>query len=677
MSSLHVFVPRAEISASENLREFIDNSKWAVKIWSDIKKFNWDDNIWQTHEGAARFVKLASSKLMSSKLASGDYFSEPFLSFAKAYFRYRQSVRATKDYRSQIVALRFLEAALLKRMSTPLISSVRLSDFDCAFELLRESGYKNVEGIASRLQRISKDLVELRLCNSRAKFWSFKAERWRDASESGKLPSDDALLAVAEVFSNGFYRELDDQDEFLTSTACLLLSAPMRGGELVRWRPDFIREDKDKNGDLQRYFQYWSPKSGEYTSKAIPAIIADLSVEALRRLVKLTEDGRRLALHYENNSDRFYRHRDCPDVDEDQVLTPEQVSLALGYGSLGDKNVSSLVRTLSGSGSLRGWTLRKLWKVVRTRNEELNPYFPYQQKKSSADAHPRLKMSESLMCFRYRQLSTNVSSPVLLVPTDRGTLARPLANDLDLRGGSDVRRGFFSKHGYGDIRLRTHQLRHFLNTAAEEAGIGIEFITDWSTRASVRQTATYMHQGVQRKGDVVESEIHPQSANCPAPITEEEYSLLSFGPIHVTQYGVCAHDWFLMPCNKFHDCLGCSEHIFCKGHKRSIDSVRKERDKIQLNLLESERRIASGHAVVSRWCESHRSRVERLDQIIKVMEDPCIQDGSPLQFRGGDFSHEGRIVSAKASVRPSGVEDGSGIEYDDEVLAALRFLEEN
>ncbi|TEA79018.1 hypothetical protein [Allopusillimonas ginsengisoli] len=99
-----------------------------------------------------------------------------------------------------------------------------------------------------------------------------------------KVPDQDALLAIAEVFSRRYLHPLEDIDVLVTSITALLLSAQMRIMETVQFRVDCLARDKDKDGKTQYYLKYWVPKINSFARKPIPETMAETAIEAIRRL---------------------------------------------------------------------------------------------------------------------------------------------------------------------------------------------------------------------------------------------------------------------------------------------------------------------------------------------------------------------------------------------------------
>lgn len=682
MSNIVHFKAHAKISVEKNLEAFISNARDKITLWSNLDGFDWYADCWPTHYWTVRFVNLTGRKSHRTHTIVNDQrMSKPFSDFAKAYLRYTQHLKPTRSFKFTIIALQLLEAALLELGDFPCITQVNQRHFDKACELLCFHNYKARAEIGSTLGRLATNIAQWHITTANIRFWrhpfhghthvSAQKNKLRSEKEQ-KLPNDDAILALAEVFANGFHDNQDDEDIFITCINCLLLCAPMRISEMLWFRTDLLRNELDSNGNNQAYLAYWVPKNGQYVRKEVPTIMADHAKEAVLRLKRITNEGRRLALHYESGATTFYRHGKCPNVTDDQILTRDQVVAALGLKSY--NTAQTFLKEISGSYSLIGWTLNKLWQVILLKHKELNPYFPYQVAIGPADRCKPLKMSESLICLRYKQLSLRCeTSPVLLAPTNSNFYYNRL-HDMS----KNQSMSFFRKHGYGDISLRSHQLRHFLNTMAQEAGVAIEQITQWSTRASTAQTRVYMHQPSERQAQKIADKLIPTPLQISQPVTNEEYNIMDKGPIITTRYGICTHDYTLTPCQKHSDCLNCSELLMCKGHKRSIEAIQEERNRVAENFYAAKNKIDSGERVATRWYHSHSEHIERLNQLLQIMVDPSIQDGSPIQMRGKDFSHETRITAKKTENSNNTITDLNSIEanYSNELLECLRILKE-
>lgn len=686
MTMIVHFKPQAQLSAEANLAKLIALGRDKIKLWGNLKGFDWDSSKWPTHIGIVRYLKLKERRLHHTKdIKSSHIMSSPFIDFAKAYLRYDQQKKQTKSLRRTIVALQLLEASLIKLDNQADITKVSQRHLDNAVGIIQKEGFKDRQGIAITLARIAQNLGDWHIALSNIKYWKHpfvKSESCHKLAKCDnklarkKLPEDDALLAIAEVFANGYTAVQDNEDIFITCTTALLLSAPMRISEILHFRTNPIRIEKDTLKNDQLHISYWVPKNRKHVRKEIPEIMANHAQEAVRRITRITEESRKLARYFESNTNRFYRHDKCPDVPDDQVLTKNQAASALGFKS--PKSAVTFIYKHTKKYSLIGWTLNSLWQLVLAEHRKKNPHFPYQVDPNSSTAGKPLKMSESLMCFRYYQLSNHFNtSPVLLAPMNRDFFSKRLDNSSRKRGDTITRMSFFFKHGYDGLELRSHQIRHFLNTLAQEAGVGIDAITEWSTRASKEQTRTYMHEDDTRKVQKISDRLGLSTQVSMQPVTEEEYQVMNHGPIITTRYGICTHEYPLTPCNKHADCLNCSELLLCKGHKKSIDAIQKERDKVAQNLAAAQIEIDTGKRVASRWHEAHSKDLIRKDQLLGVMTDPKILDGSAIQMQGKDFTHESRILDKadkKTQLEPK--HELLSLNYSKDIAECFKTLQE-
>lgn len=447
----------------------------------------------------------------------------------------------------------------------------------------------------------------------------------------------------------------------------------MRFGETLQLRVDCIKEGTDKDGKTQHYINYWTPKIREFVPKGIPSIMLPTAMIAIERLKNITEEGRKLARHMEDNPTKFYRHKNCPDVPDDQKLTPDQVVMAMGASSR--KSCSDTIKRYSGNPSLSRFTLNSLWQLVFAENLRLNPNFPYQEPVNYKRVKP-LKMSESLLCFRRLQLGTRSnSSPVLLAPFNISYFRMRLEAP-----SSEKKIGlcFFNRHGFHAVKLKSHSLRHLLNRLARSSGVSIDKVTIWSSRKSIHQSLTYLNDDPQEAANKGAALLGmKQNQTHKTPVTDEEADLQSHGPFHRSRYGLCRRSWRAGPCNRFADCLNCSELLICKGDKLAAGAVAKDREHLVRTLNGAKAAVENGERAASRWMLVAEPQIERLNQLLNILNDERIPDGSPIELSGStDFSHEQTLVEDKAASAGVKLLDRKvlDIEYGNELLACLDLL---
>lgn len=682
MSRVIQFTPKRELTAQHNLKNFIALARDHLTLWSDLKGFSWDAARWPTTHEAVRFTKFEYS-LRTTSLPEPDQLMHPaFAEVSKAYLRYRHTLRPCTQINMEIKVLRVMEFALRQDMAVPDITQFQQRHWDAAITAL--APFASRQRACNIMLNILKTLADFFILTVDPRFWrhpyvgihSYDAINGAQASNEAKAkktPNQDALLAIAEVFSRGVCETQGDSDVMVTCLTGLLMSVPMRISETLRLRSDCLRTDYDKNGERQHYLAYWVPKTQQFARKPIPKTMADVTAEAIKRLSMITEEGRALARYMETSPSRFYRHANCPDVPDSQILTPQQVIQSLGYN--GREGCEGFFRRHTGSSSLKGFSLNDLWQLVLIDHSKLNPHFPYQEPPNSSTQTP-LKMCESLLCFRQAQLTSRPrTSPVLLAPFNSSYFGQRLTTGTAKAESMN----FFVRNGYEANKLNSHSLRHLLNRLGRASGVSVEMLTEWSSRATTRQTRTYLHDDPAQaaaKGAAVLGTTQEQEPK--NPITQEEAELYRQGPFHRSRYGVCCRSWRSGPCNKFADCLNCSELLMCKGDKIATDIIQEDRDNLVLTYTAAQRAIASGERAASCWTEKAGPQIERLDQLLAILNNPQIPDGSPIQIAGQDFSHEKVIVSEKAKAAGVQLLDRNelGITYGEELLACLDLLRE-
>lgn len=681
MSQVIRFTPKRELSARQNLVAFISLARNDLTLWSDLSGFDWEANRWPTTYKTVRFTNYEHSSLPPHVLPGTAQLMHPaFAEVAKAYLRYRHTLNQRKGISREIKALRVIEFALRQDMVVPDITKFGQRHWDIAVSAVESETTRQL--LCNLMMSTLKTLADFFIISSDPRFWrhpyvgrhsydAINGALATDEAKAKKAPDQDALLAIAEVFSLGSSETQEDIDVMVTCVTGLLLSAPMRIGETLRFRTNCLRDDDDKNGVRQHYLAYWVPKTQEFARKPIPKTMAEVTITAIQRLTKITEEGRALARYLETNPSKFYRHANCPAVPDDQELTNEQVVQALGYN--GRNSCQEFIKRHTGSMSLKGFTLNTLWQMVLAENREINPHFPYQEAPESS-TNPPLKMSESLLCFRRFQLSTRcTTNPVLLAPFDSGAYGKRLSTGSERAKSMN----FFTRNGYKTLKLKSHSVRHLLNRLARNSGISLEFLTEWSNRATIRQSLTYIHDNPVKaalKGAALFETIQEQEPK--RPVTTEEAALYGQGPFHRSRYGICRRSWRAGPCNKFADCLNCSELLMCKGDKLAAEIIKTDRDSLVQTYTAAQQAIINGERAASRWTEKAAPQIERLDQLLTILNDPSIPDGSPIEIAGEDFSHERVILSEKAEAAGIRLLDREqlGISYGEDLLACLELL---
>jgi len=629
------FTPKEVRRAFRNLDDFIRLCREELTVFGN--DLAWAEWSWPR----AYFIKLGASPRGCS---DSDRLDDAFADFAKAYFRYQQGMKPTAA-KNELMAIRLMEAALLQRRGRAEVTLLNGDVFDAAAELARTHYSPVVAYHAGReLERMAKFLSEKRLIEASVGGWKNSVRKPREVSiQTGeearirrekKLPSQEALDALAEIFAND---PTDPRDVFTSATFVMTLCAPTRVSEVLELPADCEVEEEDSQGELRYGWRFYSAKGFEGDIKWIPSVMVPIAKKAVWRIRKLTEYARSLACWMEICPDKFFRHPECPDVADDMPLTSEQVAAALGLASLSNTGLSRVFGT---------HTLDGLWRWVRERQPAGFPWVSQEK---------RIKYSNALFCMTRNALhGQRGTSPLILWMPKIEVFNNNLSPREPL---GESHQSIFDRFGYKAadgkrLKLTSHQARHFLNTIANRGGLAQDAIAKWSGRADARQNRVYNHMSEFEMVAAAEA-VEPTlalygpdgSVSQHSPISVKDLELVERGPLHATEFGVCIHDYVVSPCERFRDCLNCEEQVCIKGNKEKESRIRLRLSQGESDLAAAKEAVGFGYAGADRWFEHHEKSVLRLRQLVSLLDNAEVPDGAQIKLSdGGDFSHLGRAI---------------------------------
>jgi len=644
MADLRHFTPKSDLSASETLTEFIRMCKHDLTVFG--ADLDWEATAWPK---AANFTKLGAK---GRGFQASDRMDEAFIDFAKAYFRYQQGHHPTNTKREREV-LRGIEAALLQVTGRADVAGLEFSVLDEAAVIAR-GHYSHSEAYhcGRELQRLARFVSEKHLIPSDLSTWKNPIKKPSDITiqtgakarviQERKLPNQEALDALAEIFAND---PAAPKDIFTSSTFAMTMGAPSRISEILDLPDDCEVEELDKDGILQYGWRFYSAKGYEGDIKWIPEVMVTVAKEAVRRIRALTDGSRRLAAWVEKHPTTFYRHKNCPNVPDDQPLTAEQAAQALGLASLSNTGLSSAEGV---------HTLNSLWEYVMTRQPEGFPWLNEEKK---------IKYSNALFCMSRNLIGDQrPTSPVILWAPQNNVFGNDLSPRESLKSNHQT---IFDRHGYKTsdghrLKLTSHQARHLLNTLANRGGLTQEQLAKWSGRADPKQNRVYNHMSeweLVAKAEALDTSLTlfgPKGeVSQHVPVSTQVINLMERGAVHVSLWGVCSHDFIMSPCEKFRDCLNCEEHVCIKGlgkdNAERLTRIKMRLAQVEKDYAEAQAAIQQGYAGADKWYEYHQKTVERLRQLVEILENPQTPDGAQIKLRDGrDFSHLRRVIRVNA-----------------------------
>lgn len=647
IADIFQFKPKIELTAEANLNAFIDKCRNELTVFGS--ELNWESYVWPK---VAVFAKLG---VTTRKPRSDQLLSDDFIEFGKAYFRYQQGHSPTGT-KNELKALRAIESALIQVNGHATITGLSIVCLDEAIILAKQHYSSGAAYHCGReIERLAKFVSINYLVTYNFKAWKSPVPRPIDTIRTGndakiardkKLPNEIALNALAEIFSNA---PIQERDIFTTATFAMLMSAPSRISEVLSLPFDCEVIEKDSTG-IERYgWRFFSGKGFEGDIKWIPSVMVEIAKTAIKRIRKLSEGARELAAWIEQNPDKFYRHKNCPNVSDNYPLTMEQTCLALGLASDTTKNIRSSLYGQKLEAKDGVHTLNTLWLNVKKQLPNDFPWF---------DKERKIKYSNALFVLHKNQLHRNRGyfPTKLHKPTNNF-----FNNDLIPREFLEGKhRSIFDRYGYFSetserLKITSHQARHLLNTIAQRGGLSNLEIAKWSGRADIKQNRTYNHMtdyemiAIAERIDTSKTMFGPISkVEKYLPVTSQEFNILEQAAAHVTEYGFCVHDYTMSPCEKYRDCINCTEQVCIKGNTEKLSRVKERLRNTELLLFNAEKSNNDDNIGSDRWLAYHHKTATRLRELVNILENPSVEDGAQVRLRGNDFSQLRRVAEKKA-----------------------------
>lgn len=657
MADIFSFSPKQELDAIENYHRFINQCKTDLTVFGE----NLDWQKWRWYK-AGNFTKLGANSRTTNEV---DKLDEQFIDFAKAYFRYQQGHKSTGT-KNELKALRAIEKALLQTEKSACISNISISTLDQAVQILREHYKRGSDYQGGReLERLAKFITTKKLVAQDLSSWRNPIQRKKDEIQTGqkakdrresKLPSELGVSALAEIFAS---RPHSPRDIFTTATFAMLMCAPSRISEILELPVDCEVEQKDSKGISRYGWRFYSGKGFGGDIKWIPTEMVGIAKDAIKRIKELTSESRELAECIESNSSKFYRHKDCPNVTENKQLSSIQACQALGLSCNTDKAAKRSLNGCNFKVNENVHTLSSLWQYALSRQPK---EFPWLSKEKG------IKYSNALFCMPFNLLhAQRGTSPVILWAPKNNVFN----NDLSPRESAGAaHKSIFDRYGYktddgGRIKITSHQARHLLNTIAQRGGLSQLQIAKWSGRAEAKQNRTYNHMSEYEMVSLAEELDTSLTLFGPAggvakniPVSIQEFNTMEKGAVHITEFGVCVHDFTMTPCEKFRDCLNCTEQVCIKGEAGKLARIKKRHNDVEGQYLAAKKAKDDGLAGADRWFEYHENTLIRLNELVLILEDSSVPDGSQVKLKNDKaFSPLRRAIESKVKESDKNIDE--------------------
>ncbi|MBA5686080.1 integrase [Rugamonas apoptosis] len=643
---IFAFTPRADLDKRGNLDLFIHRCRTELSTFGADLPFDepiWDISGTVSSKGRNKAIRVIFSGYQAAKAACDLPTMSPlFLPFAQAYFRYSYSRRPSKAWVNRLTALRVLDEVMQRRGIVGQVHLITHDILNDARDLLLEDYSHDVAvQYAGELEYLNSFLIEHELTQVKAQ-WHKGITRNRDnisrvgavadKAREEKMPSARAIEAMAHVFVNA-----SQPDElYIGSVLGLLHCAPQRINETVRLAVNCIVEAVDSNNTPQ--FGIRLPPSKDFQDEVrwIVPTMAEVAKKAFGNLLDVSAEARKIASWYESNPTKVY----LPERFE-HLRAKELVTLS---------EISQILWGIENPGNAKGWCNNAKIKVVGSRTglysfaqveaaivAKLPEGFPY--------AQPGLRFSEALFCCRRFELDATLNTYQCLIDY---VTSDQIASRIGESGS--VARTIFERFNLTEddgspIKIRSHQMRHYLNTLAQSNGASQLDIAMWSGRADVSQNAAYDHVSGEElvakvrevsktsQADVFGGDLNTKKVRVVAR-RDDISGILRTKSAHISDYGMCTHDYASSPCQIHLDCLNCNELICVKGDNVKLANLIRFRDETQIllaNAEEAEKDFVHG---ASRWVVHQRQTLSHAEKLIQILTDSNIPDGATVKLTG-------------------------------------------
>jgi hypothetical protein len=271
------------------------------------------------------------------------------------------------------------------------------------------------------------------------------------------------------------------------------------------------------------------------------------------------------------------------------------------------------------------------------------------------DTKTSMRFSEALCIARVGEFdSRNIVSHCCFDRIKHHLLSRT----LQTKGSA---KSIFEKRDLRDEKgkllfLKTHMLRHYLNTLVRQTGMLTEDeIAQWSGRKQVHQNATYNHHSDRDVIAKLRAAVGDPSISV-GPFTNidnrvftrrEEFASIKVITAHTTEFGYCIHDYAQSPCQVHQDCMNCNEQVCVKGDARAEENLRKTRK--ELERLQEDARVAFSEDVLGAadWFKYQTKTLERVNQLLAIIDTEEVPQGAVIQLSG--LKPPSRIAMAEES----------------------------
>lgn len=452
--------------------------------------------------------------------------------------------------------------------------------------------------------------------------------------------TDDIAYAIAEAF----HKAQTPRDQIISSILALLTCAPARLSEVLILPIDaeitespgdqFCSPDTPFSEDTRfHYGLRWFPvKGGDPVIKFIPKEMAPVAKEAIKRLKQHTQDARDTATWMMNHPGQMPLPEDLGHVRHIGTFTHKELVSLYGKNAIARAKERGCIKI--GYDTYSFTSLEEGWKNF------IPSGWPYVSKQHA------VTYDKALCVIHLHTFTPNAGTDTTVV---QSISEKGIQKDLHSPKGLFHRLDITLPDG-STPKFTTHQIRHYLNTIAQQANIPQAHIALWSGRKNIMQNSVYDHTDREALIDKILQDPTAQETNLPVIVDDADEEIKAAflkQNITSTPIGFCLGDLRFSPCEKAGACLDCTRLVCVAepGIKREAIARDLERKRLALqNFVDAEK---SGKRVNPRAKATAEKSVLHGEKLLASIDAPSnegklIKNTSISSLPG--FSHDKRIT---------------------------------
>ncbi|HZL38927.1 MAG TPA: hypothetical protein VFC45_01450 [Pseudolabrys sp.] len=581
-----------------------------------------------THEnGTAKGVK--GRTLLAPKFA--------LLLKALIVLREHSHPRGSNDHNRLLRAARSLHDVLANRGHDPI--AMVSSDFRRAAEAIDQTNApttkyrlgQSLEEIADAVNRYNVAKARIQFSNPfpRVTYDTTRISEEARSERAERMATPEAIDALA--CASSAVREKGYQPDLLLAAATeMLVCAPWRINDALNVQVDCDRRETvtTEGGPQERLgFAYRGSKGVTASIKWIPSEMKEMAERALADIRRITEPARTVARFMEDHPGRAWLPDPWRLADPDTAVFVPEIASMIGRESTSSTRCwleRNAVRPIGRRGRRRPYRLGDIEAAIL----KLQPALP--------PGSPALSSYLFLAPHHFFNTHHRTMIPIVVFVMDQ--------NVRDFITGRPGMPSVFERLDLRDEKgepyaVRSHGIRHFLNTLAQEGGLSQLDIARWSGRKDVRENAAYDHTGGVHLGRKMREILDTGAMRGPIAETIEKLPAIErkaflesrLATVHMTDIGACIQDWNLAPCPKHGSCAACVDHLVIKGNTKQRERAERLLQDYEPIVAEAENEKQDGTYGVGPWVDHNRKIVDGLRQIIAIHSDASIPDGTPVQ----------------------------------------------